>query len=242
MSDTPWSALAECWEELFPLRPARLEQALELAPAGTRALDAGCATGSLPRALAARGRLAHGLDLEPAFLAVARRKAREEAVDVAWHEAGLLGLAEAAGEARFQLITCLGQTLPHLLEEAEWMAFFAQARALLVPRGHLVIQVVNDGGLPPGHVRELPALELPAGRLERRRIMVSDTHARFETAFQAGPGEPLRSAVTHLRMTPDRAADLLWAAGLAPGAALADESGKPFAPSSPGWTLVARRS
>ena len=241
MSDSPWSALAECWEELFPLRPARLERALELAPPGARTLDAGCATGSLPRALAARGRLAHGLDLEPAFLAVARRKAREETVDVAWHEAGLLDLADAAGEARFQLITCLGQTLPHLLDEADWSAFFTQARALLAPRGHLVIQVVNDVGLAPGHVRDLPALELPAGRLERRRIMVSGTQARFETAFRTGPGEPLRSAVPHLRMTPERAAELLWAAGLAPGAALADESGKPFGPSSPGWTLIARR-
>ena len=37
MSDSPWSALAECWEELFPLRPARLLVAARLGKA--RLLD-----------------------------------------------------------------------------------------------------------------------------------------------------------------------------------------------------------
>ena len=60
-ADSPWAPLAAGWEELFPLRQPRLDLALGLAGPGCRCLDAGCATGSLPRALAARGRLAHGL-------------------------------------------------------------------------------------------------------------------------------------------------------------------------------------
>jgi SAM-dependent methyltransferase len=234
--------LAACWEELFPLRAPRLELALALAPAGSRTLDAGCATGSLPRALAVQGRRAHGLDLEPAFLAEARRLARVEGRAVVWHQAGLLELARTAGEARFALVTCLGQTLPHLLEEAEWSDFFAQARAVLEPGGRLVIQVVNDGEAPAGTRRDLPLLEVPAGTLERRRILVSDTLARFETVFRPAEGPALRSEVRHRRMAPERAAALLRGAGLEPEPPLADEGGRAFGPASPGWILAARRS
>jgi hypothetical protein len=144
------------------------------------------------------------------------------------------------GEARFTLITCLGQTLPHLLEEAQWLDFFAQARSLLEPGGHLVIQVVNDAGQPPGHRQDLPLLSAPEGTLERRRIMVSPTLARFETCFTTGACQ-VQSSVLHRRMTPERAADLLAQAGLEPGPPLADEAGNPFTPASPGWVLVAGR-
>ena len=236
---SPWTLLAAGWEELFPLRQARLDRALGLAGPGQGCLDAGCATGSLPRALAARGRAAQGLDLDPGFLAVARRRALEEGLEIAWHEASLLDLGRAVGPARFQLITCLGQTLPHLLEDAEWLSFFTQARAALAPEGHLVIQAVHDGRRPAGETRELPVLAFAGGTLERRRTMLGADRAHFETTFRPTGGGPVVSAVTHRRMSPEGAAELLRAAGLRPGPALADEAGNPFLETSPGWVLIA---
>lgn len=239
MSDAslpPWAQLASIWEELFPLRQARVDLALGLAPAGARVLDAGCATGSLVRALASRGRVAHGLDLEPAFLEVARRKALEEGLDAVWHEADLLSVAEAAGGARFHLVTCLGQTLPHLLGEDQWLDFFRQVRGLLAPGGHLVIQAVHDPQATG--TRDLPALRTAAGTLERRRTVVSETLATFETRFVPVTGEPVSSRVRHRRMRPEAAAELLREAGLQPGLPLADEGGAPFQETSPGWILV----
>jgi len=238
---SPWTLLAAGWEDLFPLRQPRLDLALGLCGPGERCLDAGCATGSLPRALAARGRLAHGLDLDPSFLAVARRRALEEGLAVTWHEASLLDLAAATGGARFRLITCLGQTLPHLLEEAEWLAFFAQAREALEPGGRLVVQAVHDGPRAVGESRDLPAAHSPGGTLERRRTMVSPGLACFEAVFRPTAGEPVSSRILHRRMAPDRAADLLREAGLDPAPPCADETGKPFQETSPGWVLVARR-
>ena len=74
---SPWSLLAAGWEELFPLRQPRLDLALGLAGPGSACLDVGCATGSLARAMALNGRIAHGLDLDPIFLAVASQRALE---------------------------------------------------------------------------------------------------------------------------------------------------------------------
>jgi SAM-dependent methyltransferase len=238
---SPWTLLASGWEELFPLRQPRLDLALGLAAEGETCLDAGCATGSLVRALAARGRVAHGLDLDPAFLAVARRKAQEEGLMIAWHEASLLDLAAAAGDTRFRLITCLGQTLPHLLEEAEWLAFLTQAHDALEPGGHLVIQAVHDGLQEVGQVRDLPQVRYEGGTLARRRTMVSATFARFETVFHPAGGAPVASAIMHRRMLPDRAAALMRKAGLRPESPWADEAGHPFQETSAGWVLVARR-
>jgi len=238
---SPWSLLASGWEELFPLRQARLEMALALAAPGAVCLDAGCATGSLPRALAARWRVAHGLDLDPAFLAVARQHAQEEGLGITWHEASLLDLASAVAGRRFHLITCLGQTLPHLLEDGQWLAFFIQARESLAEGGHLVIQAVHDGLQTVGHSRELPELRCAGGTLERRRTMVSAALARFETGFHPLAGAPVTSQTLHRRMSPASAAALLRQAGLRPDPPLADEAGKPFQETSPGWVLVAHR-
>jgi SAM-dependent methyltransferase len=242
LPESPWSALAATWEDLFPLRQDRLDLALALSASGARVLDAGCATGSLPRALARHGRRAEGLDLEPAFLAVARAAAAAEGLDLPWHLAGLLDLGRLDGQGTFALVTCLGQTLPHLLEEVQWLDFFRQAKALLAPGGRLVVQAVNDGSAPAGSTRELSVLRAPGGTLERRRTLLEDGLARFETVFRPTGGAPVHGTVRHLRMTPDRAADLLRTAGLVPDPPLADESGRAFDPSAPGWVLVAVRA
>jgi SAM-dependent methyltransferase len=237
---SPWAQLAAIWEDLFPLRQPRVDLALALAPDGTRTLDAGCATGSLVRTLASHGRLAHGLDLEPAFLDAAR--VRAEGLAVTWHLADLLGVAGAVGGARFRLVTCLGQTLPHLLEEDQWLDFFRQVHGILDPGGHLAIQVVNDGGAEIGRTRELPVLRTPMGTLERRRTVDSETLATFETRFTPEAGEPVSSRVRHRRMRPEAAAHLLREAGLLPGPPRADEAGTAFLETSPGWILVARKA
>ncbi|MDR3670448.1 MAG: class I SAM-dependent methyltransferase [Holophaga sp.] len=238
---SPWTLLASGWEDLFPLRQPRLDLALGLAGPGEACLDSGCATGSLPRALAARGRLAHGLDLDPAFLAVARQRALDEGLAVTWHEASLLDLAAAVGGVRFRLITCLGQTLPHLLEEAQWLAFFRQAREALEPGGRLVVQAVQDGPLPVGQARDLPVARWAGGTLERRRTMVSPELACFETVFRPPSGDPVTSRIMHRRVAPERAAELLREAGLHPDPPRADEAGQPFLATSSGWVLSARR-
>jgi SAM-dependent methyltransferase len=236
---SPWTLLAEGWEELFPLRQPRLELALSLAPPGGRCLDVGCATGSLPRALAAQGRQAHGLDLDPAFLRVARERALKEGLEVTWYETSLLDLAVAVGAARFELITCLGQTLPHLLEDAQWLDFFSQARACLAPGGHLVLQAVHDGDAPAGRSRALPVLTCGGGTLERRRTMLSADLASFETVFHPLEGASITSELRHRRMGPEAAAVLLREAGLRPKPPMADEAGQAFSPASGGWVIVA---
>lgn len=233
----PWFTLAESYDVFFPLRAPRLEMALAVAPEGSRVLDAGCATGSLVRALAERGRRAEGLDLEPAFLDVARQRA--EGLGIAWHQADLREL-EAVTSGRFQAILCLGQTLPHLLEDQDWQAFFAQCAVRLEVGGSLFIQATWDGEGQVGASRELPLLQAGESRLERRRTLISERLARFETRLFLPGQEPVTCEVLHRRIHPDLAAEWMRACGLEPEVPWADESAKPFEASSPSWILRGR--
>ena len=53
---------------------------------GRRVLDVGCGTGAVAIAAANRGAHAHGIDLVPAMLEEAQRRAQAAGVQVSWHE------------------------------------------------------------------------------------------------------------------------------------------------------------
>ena len=235
----PWPPMASCWEDLFPLRPARVRMALDWSREGQRTLDAGCATGSLVRALARQGRQAEGLDLEPTLLVVARDRARAEGLELVWHQLNLLEMERVGGVGQFALITCMGQTLPHLLEEREWQECFRQMKTLLATGGHLILQVMNDGGAPQAEPRELPLIQAPGGILRRWRSLLSPELACLETQFTPTGGMPVQSRVLHRRMEPGRTSLLLAQAGLHTRAIWGNEGGVPFTQDSGSWILLA---
>jgi ubiquinone/menaquinone biosynthesis C-methylase UbiE len=112
------------------------------------ALDVGCGTGFLSFELAARGHPVTGVDLAPAMIAQARRKAAAGGAAVAFTEADAERLPFAS--ASFDLVVSrhLLWTLPH--PEAaidEWIR-------VLRPRGRLV---VVDGQFDAGALTRPPA-------------------------------------------------------------------------------------
>jgi ubiquinone/menaquinone biosynthesis C-methylase UbiE len=128
------------WDRIFDLVQGR-RSALD-------ALDAGCGTGFLSLALAARGHRVTGVDFAPAMLAEARRKAAEGGAAVRFEEADAEQLPFASGSFDLVVSRHVLWTLPH--PEAaidEWIR-------LLRPGGRLA---VIDGQFDPGfltHQRE----------------------------------------------------------------------------------------
>jgi glycine/sarcosine N-methyltransferase len=109
-------------------------------------LDAACGTGRHAVAFARWGcSRAAGADLSPAMIERAREHAREAGVDVAWAVAGFGGLAAAfpEGIGSFDAVTCLGNSLPHLLDDATLGAALADMARMLRPGGLLVVQDRN---------------------------------------------------------------------------------------------------
>ncbi len=108
------------------------------------ALDAGCGTGFLSLALAARGHRVTGVDFAPAMIARARRKAAEQGVAVRFEQADAEQLPCAPESFDLVISRHVLWTLPH--PEAaidEWMR-------VLRPGGRLVIV---DGAVLDGSDR-----------------------------------------------------------------------------------------
>ncbi len=138
-------------------------------------LDAACGTGMHAIAFARQGRRAAGADISPVMIAKAQENARRAGVDVQWMVAGF-GELSARFHQPFDAVSCLGNSLPHLLDEAALEGALADFARLLRPGGLLVVQNRNyDAVLAgPGRSVHLNAREEPDGetlfvRLSERR-------------------------------------------------------------------------
>ncbi len=94
-------------------------------------------------ALAQKGYAAAGADLSPRMVERARENARQAGVTVRFEAAGFGELAITFGERSFNALLCLGNSLPHLLSEAELSRAMGDFAACLRPGGMLILQNRN---------------------------------------------------------------------------------------------------
>jgi SAM-dependent methyltransferase len=119
-------------------------------------LDAACGSGGHALALANWGYVVAGVDVSPVMVDMGRRKAAERNLDIPFAVADLGGLASlvqgrqdddsAVGVQRlapFDAVLCLGNSLPHLLTQADLVGALAGMASVLKPGGLLVLQNLN---------------------------------------------------------------------------------------------------
>ena len=148
-SRAAWDARAERWDAraeanaLAPDRAADLERiwtALRLTPEA-RVLDAGCGTGQLAIALAARGARVTGVDLSPEMIRRANGHAMARGVAVEWRTGDIAHLAEPLAVYDAILARVLLQFVPDV------PATLRELRRVLRPGGRLLASV--PGALSP---------------------------------------------------------------------------------------------
>ena len=142
------------WDRRIAREGPFLRRLLDGAP-DRSVLDLGCGTGEHVAFFAGRGARAVGLDRSEKMIEAARE-----------HEARGLGrfvLGEAADagtlladEAPFGLAICLGNMLPHLLDEKALNAFVVAVRERLAPGGRFLIQLLNYDRIVDTPIRTLP--------------------------------------------------------------------------------------
>ncbi len=111
-------------------------------------LDLACGTGTVARLLAQRGYELTGVDLSEGMLEVARRKAEEERLPIAFHaqDAAELDL----GTQRFDSVVCLFDSLNYLLEPPRLQAALERICAHLNPGGTFIFDVNTEYALAQG--------------------------------------------------------------------------------------------
>lgn len=245
-----YASLASSYDELFPLPPlaAPFLDALAAPPTAPppgeerrkRLLDAGCATGSQALALASLGWQTLGIDSERAMIDLAAARAEREGLHgrASFATANMLEIGRLFADERFDLILCLGNTLPHLKAQ-DACAFLEQARALLAPGGALVLQIINFAlpGIGAGY--DFPTIAAGGGIEMRRSSQGAPQEAMTEAAVEGS--ERLRFVVelkkngvsrseeTILeRMTPHCLASLVGEAGFGSLRRFSGWDGAPF--------------
>lgn len=124
-----------------------------LAPRPARALDLCCGTGITALGLARMGLEVEALDLNPAFVRLARARAQA---------AGRRVVVRRGDMRTFrlprpvQLVTCLFDSLNHLPERDDLPAVLARVHAALEPGGTFLFDV----NLPHGLARDWPAMKV----------------------------------------------------------------------------------
>ena len=140
------------WPERLAREWPFLERQLRAVQA-RRILDVGTGTGKHSLWLAQHGYEVVGTDPSEEMLRQARSSA-DDAPGVRFIRAGLGDHAAKVG-GQFDAIICLGNTVPHVLNESELLSALCDLRAVLRPGGVLVVQILNYDRILAGRQRFL---------------------------------------------------------------------------------------
>ena len=138
-----------------------------------RVLDAACGTGMHAIAFSRMGMSCAGADLSHAMIEQARTNARDAGVELELQVAGFGGIA-ARFPGPFDAVTCLGNSLPHLPDDASLAAALTDFAALLRPGGLLVIQNRNYDRLLRERQRFMPPASRQDGTGETIYLRITD--------------------------------------------------------------------
>ncbi len=116
-------------------------------------LDAATGTGMHPIALAQCGFATAGADISQGMVDRARDNASSAGVQVHFERAEFGSLASTFGNAAFEAVLCLGNSLPHLQSLADLSAALADFAACLKIGGLLLVQNRNFDAIMAHHER-----------------------------------------------------------------------------------------
>ncbi len=213
-----------------------------------RVLDSACGTGHHAIALAQQDYKVVGADLSLGMVDQARGNAKEAGVDVPFHVAGLEELADAV-PGPFDATLCLGNSLPHIVDEASLRKTLEGVAASLRPGGILLVQNRNYDLVWARKERFMPLSTHQEGDQEWLFFRFMDFSAEtftfnMATLHKATSGWEYRIGSTELRPLLHAPLEaLLQDAGFPRIEAYGDYQGSPFAPAeSSDLIIVAHRA
>lgn len=199
-TDSPYSRLNYrrliAWPERIRREWPFLERQVSRSPEPS-VIDLGSGTGEHARHLASRGIRTLGVDRSSEQIARARDFENEFAEGPTFAEGDLTELSRLTDQ-RFGLALCLGNVLPHL-DDRQLEAMLRELAQVLLPRGRLVLQILNYERILSQGIRYLPinVRDNPQakGEIAFVRLLRPDPDDRrfiwfYPTTLAISPGAP----------------------------------------------------
>lgn len=167
-------------------------------------LDAACGTGLYALAMARLGLNVTGADLSPGQIQQARQAAHQQGLSIDWRVCSFDELPQCA-PGPFDLITCLGNSIVHLLTDSDLEASLAAFASVLVPGGHLVLSLLNYRKILANQERIVGVTSQGQESFVRFYDFLHDQQLRFNVMRVGhGPDPSARILSTRIRALTDR--------------------------------------
>lgn len=140
-----YSELAAVYDEVFPPSPSSFAfvNSLLSKTNSHSLLDLGCATGSFLHFFQTQKIRVFGIELDEQLCTLAHAKLGEKTIKCGSMLDAVKILSTALGnDIQFDIITCLGNTLPHI-NHHQIDALFRDLMRLLKPNGYVILQTLN---------------------------------------------------------------------------------------------------
>jgi len=168
-------------------------------------LDLGCGTGVLCEALQDAGIRAPGMDLSEGMIAVARERRPEIRYEVA-------DMVTYRPEERFDLVTCTGDALNHIIDLSDIDTIFTNVYAYLNPGGYFIFDILNEKEVAPGEPIDLDFSETIKAQF-LMSIRENETVELKVTVFENGK-QKFEEIITEKVHAPEKICALLKKNGL----------------------------
>ena len=151
--------LSKYYNQLFPMNENLYSQMKRYVQQGKKAIDLGCGTGRLTKVIFDHQMDVTGIDLDSEMI----RFATESYPEIKFFEQNMVD----ALVDRYHLITCFGNTMPHLNPE-NLKIFFDKVKERLDPQGYLIIEMLNYDKImkeKPSHLKPIHVNDIHFSRL-----------------------------------------------------------------------------
>lgn len=155
-SETFYESIAAYYDYIFPLNEKAVSFATSYLNGGDKVLDIGCAVGSLSCELAKFCNQVEAFDLNAQMVAIAKQKSGDK---VNFKEADMLQIAENYPLQYFDVASCFGNTLVHLLTTQQQFSFLQQVYQSLKKGGVFLLQILNYDTILDKGITQLPLID-----------------------------------------------------------------------------------
>lgn len=162
-----YDSISKLYDYIFPLNKAQLKFILDHSKGKDHILDIGCATGSLSIELSHHKKEVCGIDLNENMIKIAKDKALTHNSKATFNVQDMTKIESAFSDKRFDTITCLGNTLVHLISPRAIESWIKSAQNILSKDGIIIIQIINYDRIIKHQIKSLPTIENEFIKFER---------------------------------------------------------------------------